>query len=459
MNKNTYHSMKRSLALSFIAHLILLSFGVIHFTNPVSLPQQQLEALSITLAPLSQELSSQKGTLNAPVREISAVKPTTKPQKKEEAQHFGEGQVDVLAPLKPKEKPRDIDTTPIPSGKESASEKPSSVKEQELPETEAEEAPKERVSEPQEVVPEIMPKEPVSEPQEVVPEVMPKEPVSEPQEVVPEVMPKERVSESQEVVPEIMPKEPVSEPQEVAPEVMPKVSALEPQEGALGGLSEKILETSKNQENTLSDESTNTTQKALVERAQAPKITLPSTSPLPQFKPKSANDKKSLPQNAQAAKHKTQQTNVQTIEDILAMEEKNLLNHTRTQGGGAKRSSEPEALGARKNMGNTIKIAQTLVNIVGSCIQKKLKLVALGGDLKNRPAVRLRFYLNYEGMVVGEPVIDPLSGGESQQAIMVRQVYAAVFSCQPYPGLPRDQYDMWEQGFDFNVDPFKDITR
>ncbi|WP_074381567.1 cell envelope biogenesis protein TolA [Bartonella doshiae] len=427
MNKNASHSMKRSLALSFIAHLILLSFGIIHFTNPVSLPQQQLEALSITLAPLSQELSSQKGALNAPVREVSAVKPTTKPQKKEEAQHFGEGQVDVLAPLKPKEKPRDIDTTPIPSGKESASEKPSSVKEQELPETKAEEAPKEPVSEPQEVAPEVMPKEPVSEPQEVAPEVMPKEPVSE--------------------------------PQEVAPEIMPKVSALEPQEGALGGLSEKILETSKNQENTLPNESTKTTQKALVERAQAPKITLPSTSPLPQFKPKSANDKKSLPQNAQAAKHKTQQTNVQTIEDILAMEEKNLLNYTRTQGGGAKRSSEPEALGARKNMGNTIKIAQTLVNIVGSCIQKKLKLVALGGDLKNRPAVRLRFYLNYEGMVVGEPVIDPLSGGESQQAIMVRQVYAAVFSCQPYPGLPRDQYDMWEQGFDFNVDPFKDITR
>lgn len=90
---------------------------------------------------------------------------------------------------------------------------------------------------------------------------------------------------------------------------------------------------------------------------------------------------------------------------------------------------------------------------------KKLKLVALGGDLKNRPVVRLRFYLNREGMVVGDPIIDPLSGEESQQTIMIRQVYAAVFSCQPYADLPRDQYDLWGQGFDFNVDPLQEITQ
>ncbi len=104
-------------------------------------------------------------------------------------------------------------------------------------------------------------------------------------------------------------------------------------------------------------------------------------------------------------------------------------------------------------------MAQTLVTIVGGCIQQKLKLVALGGDLKNRPVVRLRFTLNREGMVMGEPVIEPLSGAKSQQTIMMRQVYAAVFSCQPYADLPRDQYDLWGQGFDFNVDPLQEITR
>lgn len=137
------------------------------------------------------------------------------------------------------------------------------------------------------------------------------------------------------------------------------------------------------------------------------------------------------------------------------MEEKNLLNRMRTQGGGAKRSNEQEAFGKQKNIDDTTKMAQTLVNIVGSCIQEKLRLVAIGGNLRNRPIVRLRFYLNRDGMVIGDPMIDPLSGDTSQQEIMVRQVHAAVFSCQPYENLPRNQYDLWRQGFDFNVDPLQ----
>ncbi|MDD9330051.1 MAG: cell envelope biogenesis protein TolA, partial [Bartonella sp.] len=127
-------------------------------------------------------------------------------------------------------------------------------------------------------------------------------------------------------------------------------------------------------------------------------------------------------------------------------------------GGGAKRSNKPEALGAQKNIGDSEKKAQTLVNIVGTCIQQKLKLVAIGGKLNNRPVVRLQFYLNNNGNVIGEPKIDPLKGGKSQLAIMTQQVYAAVFSCQPYENLPRDQYNLWGQGFDFNVDPFQETA-
>nr|WP_246348534.1 hypothetical protein [Bartonella callosciuri] len=184
---------------------------------------------------------------------------------------------------------------------------------------------------------------------------------------------------------------------------------------------------------------------------------LPEKSPFPQFKPKLA--KQSSSQNVQPEKEQNHQTIDQKIQDILAMEENNLLNRARTQGGGAKRSSKPEALGARKNLNDTTKMAQTLVSIVGGCIQRKLKLVALGGDLKDRPVVRLRFYLDREGMVVGDPIIDPLSGAKSQQDIMIRQVYASVFSCQPYTDLPRDQYDLWGQGFDFNVDPLQEVIR
>lgn len=393
MNRDSYHSMKRGLALSLVVHVIFLSWGSIYFTNPVSLPQQ-LEAVPIILAPVTEEFASQQGALNAPVRAIPAVKPTTKPQEKEDARHFGEGQIDSFAPFKPKEKPRSVETTPSSSGEEKASEKSLPViREQELRETKAE-----KVSE-------------------------------KPLEVAEKIAP--------------------AFPEEVHPEVAEKVA------------SETVQQTHKNQGGILPQDLASTEKKVPGDQAtryqQLPKIALPEKFPFPQFKPKPV--KESAVQNAQAVKKQNQRMKEKTIEDVLAMEENNLLNHARSQGGGAKRSSELESLGARKNINDTTKMAQTLVSIAGGCIQKKLKLVALGGDLKNRPVVRLRFYLNREGMIMGDPIIDPLSGEQSQQAIMIRQVYAAVFSCQPYTDLPRDQYDLWGQGFDFNVDPLQEIIR
>ncbi|OPB32243.1 cell envelope biogenesis protein TolA [Bartonella sp. AR 15-3] len=185
-----------------------------------------------------------------------------------------------------------------------------------------------------------------------------------------------------------------------------------------------------------------------------PTVMLPDNIPFPSFKPK---EKPIKPSNFEKTQ-KSPSKGKQTIEDILAMEETHLINRARTQGGGAKRSHKPEALGARKNIGDSAKKAQTLVNIVGTCIQQKLKLVAIGGNLSNRPVVRLQFRLNNNGNVIGEPKIDPLKGEESQLTIMTQQVYAAVFSCQPYENLPRDQYNLWGQGFDFNVDPFQETA-
>ncbi|EJF87751.1 hypothetical protein, partial [Bartonella rattimassiliensis] len=260
---------------------------------------------------------------------------------------------------------------------------------------------------------------------------------------------------------EVMPQMPLEPTPETSSEVMPQMPLEPAPETPSKIVPETLLETRKNEKVISSQKLTSRVEKMSVEktpeRQKSPQITLPDKSFFLHFKPKPA--KKSAPQNVQAEKKKNHQRVEKSIEDILAEEENNLLNRARTQGGGAKRSDTPEALGARKNIGDTTKMAQTLVNIVGGCIQQKLRLVALGGDLKNRPIVRLRFYLDREGVVIGDPIIDPLGGAQSQQAIMIRQVYAAVFSCQPYVDLPRDQYDLWGQGFDFNIDPFQEITR
>ncbi len=450
MNKGSYHSMKRGLALSLALHVVFVSWGAITFIHPVSLPQQ-LEAIPITLAPLTQELSSQQGSVNAPVRAIPAVKPTTKPQEKEDAHHVGEGQIDSSAPFKPKEKPRSVETIPSPSGEEKAPEKP--LPELTKPELSETEPPLERV----EATPKAMPEAPL-ERVEDTPKAIPELPL-ERSEDTPKAMP-ELPLERLEDTPKAMPEAPLERSEDTS-KTMPE-APLERSEDTPKAMPEVPLEVRKNEERVSPQELTppvvkKEPVKQTTMHPQLPQIALPEKPLLPQLKPKPAKEAKIA--NAQAHNQKKQQIKDKTIEDILTMEENNLLNRARTQGGGAKRSDTPEALGARKNINDTTKMAQTLVSIVGGCIQQKLKLVALGGDLKNRPVVRLRFTLNREGMVMGDPIIDPLSGAQSQQNIMIRQVYAAVFSCQPYADLPRDQYDLWGQGFDFNVDPLQEITR
>ncbi|UNF35282.1 DUF4775 domain-containing protein [Bartonella krasnovii] len=459
MNKDSYHSMKRGLALSLVVHVILISWGAVQFTNSVSLPQP-LEAIPITLAPLSEEFSSQQGAVEAPLHAIPAVKPTTAPQEIEDARHIGEGQRDSLAPFQPKEKPRSVETTP-PLPSEHASE----ISERREPT----EAKTEEISKAAEEASKLTPEVPLSAPEEAS-KLTSEEPLSASEEaskLTPEI-PLSAPEEASKLTPEI----PLSAPEEAskltpeeplsAPEEASKLTPELPVE-ALEEVSKIVSKpVHKNEERILPKELAPTVQKAPAEQVvqQAPKIALPEKPLLPHFKPKF---NKELPmKNGAALNQKTSKLNKKnkeekTIEDILALEENNLLNRARSQGGGAKRSHTPEALGARKNIHDTTKMAQTLVNIAGGCIQQKLKLVALGGDLKNRPIVRLRFYLDREGMVVGEPIIDPISGLKSQQAIMIRQVYAAVFSCQPYVDLPRDQYDLWGQGFDFNVDPLQEI--
>ncbi|WP_375633420.1 MULTISPECIES: cell envelope biogenesis protein TolA [unclassified Bartonella] len=442
MNKDSYHSMKRGLALSLVVHVIFLSWGAIQFTSSVSLPQP-LEAIPITLAPLVDEFSSQQGAVKAPIRAIPAIKPTMQPQEKEDARHIGEGQIDSLAPFQPKEKLRPVETASPPSSENTSETFAPELTKPELLEAKTEDAPK------------VAPEMPLEAPEDA-PKVAPETPLEAPEDA-PKVAPEMPLEAPPEDAPKVAPEMPLEAPED-APKVAPEMPLEAPEDASKVALKPAH----KNEEMISPKELAPTVPKVSAEQIvhQAPKIVLPEKSLLPQFKPKF--DGEFPKKNEAALNQKTPKLNKknqekQTIEDILALEENNLLNRARSQGGGAKRSHIPEALGARKNINDTTKMAQTLVNIAGGCIQQKLKLVALGGDLKNRPVVRLRFYLDREGMVVGDPIIDPVSGLESQQAIMIRQVYAAVFSCQPYADLPRDQYDLWGQGFDFNVDPLQEI--
>ncbi|MCZ2157997.1 cell envelope biogenesis protein TolA, partial [Bartonella sp. 220] len=203
MNKDSYHSMKRGLALSLVIHGILLSWASVHFISVVSLPQQ-LEAIPITLAPLTQELSSQQGAAEAPVGEIPAIKPTTKPQEKEDARHFGEGKIDSLAPFKPNEKPRIIEATPPSSGEKNPLEKPlPELTEQEFSQAKTEMPPK--IEPPQEDASKLMPDAPLEPPQEDTPGLKPEVPLEPPQEDTPRLKPEVPLETPQEDTPRLKP--------------------------------------------------------------------------------------------------------------------------------------------------------------------------------------------------------------------------------------------------------------
>lgn len=349
--------MKVGLATSVAAHVLVLSWGLISLSSPAKFDTELTEALPVSLVPIADQTSIQKGEITAPKAEKSAPKPTTKPVEKPDAKNVGDGKVDNEAPLKPKEKDRDVDATPTPSGD-----------------------PK---SDPVPVPPTKVP--------EAKPEVTPK----------PEEQPK--ITEPKKQEQSAKPDKPESKPDDVSDAADP---AKQPKEDPL------------------------------------PK--LPEKAPLPVAKPK--------PVAAQpAAKPKGEES----VDDILAMNEKALIDKTRTSGGGAARSQGPAAFGGKKNIGNGQDIAQTLVNVATSCITKNLKLAALGGGVAGEnPIAEAKFKLTEQGMVIGEPVVTGISGNPNKLELLINQTRAAVFACQPYEDLPRDQFDKWGQGFELIINPF-----
>lgn len=350
--------MKVGLATSVAAHALVLTWGLISLSSPAEYNTEITEALPVSLVPIADQTSIQKGEITAPKAEKGAPKPTTKPVEKPDAQHVGDGKVDNEAPLKPKEKDRDVDAAPTPSGSPDAE-------------------------------PDIVP--PIKTP-ETKPDNSPK----------PEEKPK------------------VEEKQESA-----KPDSSEPKPEETADAAEPAAEPKKD-----------------------PFPALPEKAPLPTAKPKPAE-----------AKPPVKAKGEESVDDILAMNEKALIDKTRTSGGGAARSQGPAAFGAKKAVGDGQDIGQTLVNVATGCIKRNLKLAALGGGIASEnPIAEARFNLSQDGMVVGEPIITGMRGNPNKVDLLINQTRAAIFACQPFEDLPRDQYDKWGQGFDLTIDPFDSLN-
>ena len=87
--------MKRSLAISFFLHCLVLGWAILVLGNPGSLEVADVDALPVTLIPVEDITQVQQGDSEAELTDVAAPVPTRRPQDVAEAQNVGDNDVDL----------------------------------------------------------------------------------------------------------------------------------------------------------------------------------------------------------------------------------------------------------------------------------------------------------------------------------------------------------------------------
>ena len=125
-----------------------------------------------------------------------------------------------------------------------------------------------------------------------------------------------------------------------------------------------------------------------------------------------------------------------------------LLNAQKPAGGGAKRSTEPAALGTDKPS-NGAKLSQSEIDALRGAIEK-CYIVPAGAENAEDLKVTVRVKLTKEGEIDGTPEVSG-PGGSAVQRAAIESARRAVMRCAPYT-LPQDKYDTWSS-VTVNFDP------
>jgi hypothetical protein len=103
--------MKGSVVTSAVLHGSLLAWALISISAPAHFETGDVEALPVEIVSLTQ---IQEGDKKAPQKEKAAPKPTTKPNKVENAEHAGDNDVDLKTPPTPEKRPQTTETAAAP---------------------------------------------------------------------------------------------------------------------------------------------------------------------------------------------------------------------------------------------------------------------------------------------------------------------------------------------------------
>lgn len=102
--------MKAGLTSSVVLHVAIIGMGLVTFSAPMAFDVSDSEAFPVDIVPIESITQVQQGEKTAPKKEISAPKPTTKPQTVEQADNVGDQDVDLKTPPRPDEKPKNVET-------------------------------------------------------------------------------------------------------------------------------------------------------------------------------------------------------------------------------------------------------------------------------------------------------------------------------------------------------------
>ncbi|MGN6551012.1 MAG: hypothetical protein ACTHJ3_14110 [Pararhizobium sp.] len=381
--------MKASLVTSAALHALVISWALFSLSAPHTMEVADVEALPVDIVPVESITQIQKGEKKAPKKDISAPKPTSRPEPVKDAQEVGDNTVDLKTQSTPKPSARPVEAAAPP--KQSEQPKPE-VDDQPTPKAETEQASK----------PEPVPTNKVAE---LPKEAQPVEPDPTPKPTPPQPAPKAPAPPQQATQPTESDAPEFASLPEAGP--TPTVRPQPPQP-----------KTAETPERKKPDQP--------VEAAKKPDKT---EEEKPQKTAKASSAKKS---------------------DFDADKIAALLNRETPQGGGAKRSTQEASLGGLKTTGGS-KLTQSEMDALRGQIQKNWNIIpgmADGQDVRIQVTMRL----DPSGAIVGQPEVTATGGSESTRETLAGSARRAVLMSSPFQGLPSDKYDAWSEVV-VNFDP------
>lgn len=191
-----------------------------------------------------------------------------------------------------------------------------------------------------------------------------------------------------------------------------------------------------------------------IEQQPEQEVKLPDRVPAPDAKPKpkpeeTAKAEEKKKDQKKPDKPSTAAQNTSKDKDAKADEVAALLNREKAAGGGAKRSTDKEAFGAKKTTGGT-KLSQTEMDALKGQISDKWSIpsgVADAADLR----ITVKMQLNEDGSIKGTPEVSYTGGDFVIGRAAADSARRAVMRAAPY-NLPRDKYDTWSTVI-VNFDP------